>query len=710
DKIAGISRKLDAKENEFKLTKSMVDNLEGFPESIKFLKNSKDWKVKAPLLSDIIYVNEEYRVAIENYLDPYLNYYVVDDTDGALDAVKLLNRTQKGKANFFILDAFTDYAPSMTTFGNFTRATELVEVDGKYTHLVSHLLSNVFLTEKEVDQLTEKVEDNNIVLLSQSGGFIKKKFSLSGGSVGLFEGKKIGRKKNLEVLEKAISELDKQKDKLTSTLLELKSNLKALKESSSKVSINTEKQLFNQLTNQKVSIQTRLENFESFAGEITTKIEQNQLQISKIKDQNTIIDQELAEKRKVAEQSKSKLANTDDSFKEVANKMSVANHAFNEKNIAFIKQQNMVNSIQQELTFREKQLRELKEKLENDTATINSSDGEITELLKQMKVLDAKLLDAYEIKKERSKTLGSAEQAYFKARGFITEMEDELRKSNRKYLDTQSLINNLKDKFNDIKLSLSSIGERIKLEFQISINEVIKMEPKEGINRTELQGKVDKLKKRLDNYGEINPMAVEAYNEIKERYDTITQQRDDVITAKNSLIETIAEIETTATTQFMEAFEKVRVAFIEVFQSLFTENDICDLVLEDPDNPLESRIKITAKPKGKRPQSISQLSGGEKTLTATALLFALYLLKPAPFCIFDEVDAPLDDANIEKFNNIIKKFAEKSQFIVVTHNKQTMAAVDVIYGVHMQEMGVSSVTPVDFRTLEHSNILQAAEG
>ena len=566
------------------------------------------------------------------------------------------------------------------------------------------------MTEKEVRELTQKVEDQNIVLLSKSGGFIKKKFSLSGGSVGLFEGKKIGRKKNLEVLEKVIGELDKEKDKHTTTLLELKSNLKTLKENSSKVSINTEKQLFNQLNQQKVSVQTRIENFESFAKEVTAKIEENQLGISKIKDENKVISEQLGVKRKTAEDAKSKLSNTDDSFKEVANKLSVANHDFNEKNIAFIKQQNMVNTIQQELTFREKQLVELKEKLENDLATISSSDGEISELLKQMKVLDVKLLEAYEIKKEKSKTLGTAEQAYFKARGFITEMEDDLRKSNRKYLDTQSLINNLKDKFNSIKLNLTSIGERMKLEFQISINEVIAMEPKEGLKRDELQVKVEKLKKRLDNYGEINPMAVEAYNEIKERYDTITQQRDDVVNAKNSLIETIAEIETTATVQFMEAFEKVRVAFIEVFQSLFTKDDVCDLKLEDTENPLDSKILITAKPKGKRPQSISQLSGGEKTLTATALLFALYLLKPAPFCIFDEVDAPLDDANIEKFNNIIKKFAERSQFIVVTHNKQTMAAVDVIYGVHMQEMGVSSVTPVDFRTLEHSNILQAAEG
>jgi chromosome segregation protein len=145
----------------------------------------------------------------------------------------------------------------------------------------------------------------------------------------------------------------------------------------------------------------------------------------------------------------------------------------------------------------------------------------------------------------------------------------------------------------------------------------------------------------------------------------------------------------------------VRENFINVFRTLFTEDDSADLVLTNPDNPLESDVNIIAKPKGKRPQTIAQLSGGEKTLTAIALLFALYLLKPAPFCIFDEVDAPLDDANIEKFNRIIREFSSQSQFIVVTHNKATMAAVDTIYGVYMPEQGVSSVTQVDFRKLNH---------
>ncbi len=193
---------------------------------------------------------------------------------------------------------------------------------------------------------------------------------------------------------------------------------------------------------------------------------------------------------------------------------------------------------------------------------------------------------------------------------------------------------------------------------------------------------------------------MEAYEEIKERHDFISKQRDDLISAKNSLMNTISEIDEVAKTTFLEAFDNIKQNFIRVFRSLFTEEDDCDLRLTDPSQPLDSSIEIIAKPKGKRPLTINQLSGGEKTLTATSLLFAIYLLKPAPFCIFDEVDAPLDDANIDKFNQIIQKFADESRFIIVTHNKRTMASTDIIYGITMIEQGVSRVVPVDLRELE----------
>ena len=189
-------------------------------------------------------------------------------------------------------------------------------------------------------------------------------------------------------------------------------------------------------------------------------------------------------------------------------------------------------------------------------------------------------------------------------------------------------------------------------------------------------------------------MALEQYEEIKERHDFIVVEKEDLIKAKESLLLTIAEIDQKASEQLLEAFEIVRENFIKVFRTLFSEEDNCNMLLADPSNPLESDIHIIAQPKGKRPLSIHQLSGGEKTLTATALLFSIYLLKPSPFCIFDEVDAPLDDMNIDKFNNIIREFSKQSQFIIITHNKRTMAATDIMYGIAMAEEGVTSVVPV----------------
>jgi chromosome segregation protein len=241
--------------------------------------------------------------------------------------------------------------------------------------------------------------------------------------------------------------------------------------------------------------------------------------------------------------------------------------------------------------------------------------------------------------------------------------------------------------------------ERLNVEFRIKLDDIIDEARTGAVPVEDLQEKADRMRKRLENLGEVNPTAVEAFQEMKKRYEFILEQKNDLVSAKQSLLQTISEVETTANKQFLETFHKVRENFQKVFKSLFTEEDTADMVLENPENLAETNIDIIAKPKGKRPSSINQLSGGEKTLTATALLFAIYLIKPAPFCILDEVDAPLDDANVGKFTNMIRQFSDESQFIIVTHNKMTMSTVDVIYGVTMQEAGVSKLVPVDFRGL-----------
>lgn len=707
-----VNRTLDAKRNEYKLTKSMIESLEGFPESIRFLNQNKDWKKDAPLLSDLLYVKEEYRIAIENYLEPYLNYYVVDNLEEAYAAIQLLGRSQKGKANFFILDAFANYQPPASLLPPGTQlATELIEADGKYRLLCEYLLENVLVVESE--DVKSSNPSGSWIVLGRSGRFIRRQFSISGGSVGLFEGKKIGRKKNLEVLEKAIAKAEQEEQKLSTAYFQEKNDLERLKSQRTQQDIQQARQALNQISQQKVSLLTRLENFQSFMSDNEEKNRQLQKEIEQMEAENNEIDAQLVGGQKRLKEIKDQIANTDGSYREIAEELSGASAAYNEKNIAFIRQQNRIAALQQELSFRENQLNELVGNRSRNEKSLTDSEQEITTAQQNIDELQIKLQDLYVQKTEQEAGLTEAEQAYFEARGGINELEDSLRKVSRQRQDAQVLINQLKDRFSSVKFDISTIAQRLRIEFSIEVNEFINQEVEidakvEEMDPTEVEMKVERMKSRIDNYGEINPMAVEAYDEMKERHDTISTQRDDILDAKESLIQTIKEIEETATVQFLDAFDKARIYFIDVFRSLFTEDDNCDLILLEPENPLESKIEIVAKPKGKRPQSISQLSGGEKTLTATALLFALYLLKPAPFCIFDEVDAPLDDANINKFNRIIKKFSEESQFIIVTHNKLTMAAVDTIYGVHMAEQGVSAVTPVDFRDWEESGVFKAA--
>ena len=704
NKRSRANRLLDAKRNEFKLTKSMIENLEGFPESIRFLSSNKDWNKEAPLLSDLIYVKESYRVAVENYLEPFLNYYVVQNQEEAYQAISLLSKSQKGKANFFLLDAFSDYAPPMALFPEATRAIDVIETESRYLNLCSYLLENVMITDRE--ELPSKMPESDVVLLSRSGRFIQRRYSVSGGSIGLFEGKKIGRKKNLEILDKEIQTAEQEENKLSTAFYNLKNNIEELRSQKASRDIDRIQQEINKLSRDKVSLQTRVENFQSYITEANAKKAEIQQKIEALEHSNQEIAVQLSEQNIALVQAKHDISNTDGTFRKIAEQLSQASASFNEKNIEFIRQQNKVASFQRELSFREKQLEETKNNLFANKHKYEQSEKELETVRQSIDRMEKELQAAYEDRKARTSLLTEAEQNYFKARGQINEIDEKLRRANRSRQDSQILVNNLKEKFSDVKFKINSVGQRLKIEFNIGVNDIINQEPNPKYVDIDLDHKVDRLRSRLDNYGEINPMAVEAYDEMSERHESISKQRDDIIQAKQSLIETIGEIEETATNQFLTAFEQARLYFIDVFRGLFSEEDNCDLILLDPENPLDSKIEIVAKPKGKRPQTISQLSGGEKTLTATALLFALYLLKPAPFCIFDEVDAPLDDANIMKFNRIIKKFSKDSQFIIVTHNKLTMAAVDTIYGVY-NESGVSGVASVDFTEFENTATFEA---
>jgi chromosome segregation protein len=203
---------------------------------------------------------------------------------------------------------------------------------------------------------------------------------------------------------------------------------------------------------------------------------------------------------------------------------------------------------------------------------------------------------------------------------------------------------------------------------------------------------LQEIRQKIERLGPVNPLAIDEYTSENTRLNTMVQQRDDLLKAKQTLEETIARINETAQARFLHTFESVRAHFQRLFQEFFPAGE-ADLILSGQDL-LEADITLWANPSGKRLKSLSLMSGGEKTMTAIALLFALYQVKPSPFCVFDEVDAPLDDANIDRFNRVIRMHSQNTQFILITHNRRTMEIADNLYGITMEEEGVSKLVSV----------------
>ncbi len=702
--LVKVTRTIDSKQNEYDLLKSMIDNYEGFPESIKYL--STNWKKDVPVLSDLLDVEEEYKGIIEQYLSPYLNYYVVENLDEAKTAIELLTSSQKGKANFFLLDQIKSIKTNGINLADTSPAFSKVKVESKYDNLLNFLLKDVLVYEGAFSDFDYNVLPDEYTYLAKSGSFLKGKNYIGGGSVGLFEGKKIGRKKNLEKLSKDLKKLEETKDKHTNKLEQVKGQLLSLKQTDSDAEIGNLQKEKAELEREQASLNTRIDVYKQYKKEQKDKEEESAVQLEALKGQAKSLEKKMSKAKSDIKNLEGKKGDDTD-LDSLNSVLAAASQKYNEANISGIQQQNLVSNLTKDLDFKMSRVFDLERRLKQDKIRRKDEIESAEDIGKQIKSIEKSLISFYTTKKENEDKLSDAEQLYYSTRNSITEIEDEIRKITRNQNQIQLKVQQIRDNYTDVKFKISAVGERLKIEFGISINDIINEEVEElEISEAELEEKVERLKSRLGNYGDVNPMAVEAYNEMHERYENISKQREDILEAKESLLETIKEIETTAKEMFLKAFDEVRTNFIDVFRSLFSEEDNCNLILVDPDNPLDSPIEIIAKPKGKKPKSLSQLSGGEKTLTATALLFALYLLKPAPFCIFDEVDAPLDDANIQKFNRIIKKFSKDSQFIIVTHNKSTMSAVDILYGVYMQEQGVSSVTPVDFRNFDGVDELQ----
>ncbi|WP_092178313.1 chromosome segregation protein SMC [Cyclobacterium xiamenense] len=702
EELTQVNRKLDAKNNEFQLTKSLVDNLEGYPEAIKFLKKNSKWGKNTPLLSDVLTTDEKYRVTIENFLENYMNYYVVDSEKEAIDAVKLLSDAGKGKAHFFVLDRFEKFRPTQNKlFSDAVPATEIIEYDSKYARLVGYLLDDVYIFKGDIHQVPKTQE---AIFITESGKFIDRRFTISGGSVGLFEGKRIGRAKNLEKLEKEIKFHQKTITEIKANLDRKSADLSALKAITFKTKLEEQQSVVNELNQELVSVRTKKEQLAEMLTSNADKKEDIQEKIQQLTEELDAIGPLLGTEKEAFASLEADIREVNEQLQEASDELSRRSSEYNEQNIQFHQQLNKLQSIEQEIGFKQSTFENSRERIEKAQRELTQTDLEIKSLIDNNEIKDEELIELYTEKEQIELGVSEAEKGYYALRGEIDQAEKAIREIQQKKEQVDALIMEFRQAANEINLKLNGLKERLSVEFELDLDQLIQEDPEESEafatkDEASLREEVQQAKNKLEKMGPINPMAMEAFDEIKKRHEFITEQKEDLLKAKESLITTINEIDQVAKETFLDAFEKIKGNFIKVFRSLFTEEDDCDLKLTDPDMPLESSIEIIAKPKGKRPLSINQLSGGEKTLTATSLLFSIYLLKPAPFCIFDEVDAPLDDANIDKFNQIIQTFSNESQFIIVTHNKRTMASTDIIYGITMIEAGVSRVVPVDLREL-----------
>jgi chromosome segregation protein len=699
------SRKLDARHNEYQLTKNLLEQMEGYPESIRYLKKNHTKFKQASLLSEIIVCDDEFKVTIENYLDPYLNHFVVDTMEEAWEALNVLNESAKGRAHFFVLESLKNFQSSSTSVNGCVHALDAIEKDEKYNKLFQMLLGHVHILNDERSLHDLAIDsDQSIVVLSKGGNFLRQRYTIGGGSVGSFEGKRTGKFRNLEKLAEEIKQFEIVIGEYRDQIKEADAELAEIKQK-----IQQTQQQVREQESEFMRLSGQVNSLQSNRDFLSNNLAQAKIGTDKIEEELGTIHQVMEAEKENPELSPEMLRQRLDNLMQQLNvqqeesqnlqkESSDKSQTFNQQNIVLLQQQNRIQNIIRELGYKTNESATLEKNKEQYSVEILSVKAQTDQLLSGLENSGDTLKAQVEEKIVLEELFKEAEKGYLNSKLSIEADEKKLHEFRRTKEQTDSILQNVYDELNELKLQMNSLKERLSIEFNIEIADLSNQEPDPELNEEEIRPRAEQLRKRVGEFGPINPMALEQYKEIKERYDFIIKEKNDLNDAKEALLKTINEIDETAKTVFVEAFTQVRDNFIMVFRSLFTDDDNCDLIISDPANPLESDIQIIAQPKGKKPLSIHQLSGGEKTLTATALLFGIYLLKPAPFCIFDEVDAPLDDNNIDKFNNIIKKFSDQSQFIVITHNKKTMAATDLMYGITMAEPGVTTVVPVDLRS------------
>ncbi len=689
------------------LLQEMQNEYDGFHKSVKntLYETKKNSTLGAGIygvVAELVDVEKEYEIAIEVALGSAMQNIICQKAEDANRVINHLKKNNLGRVTFLPIDTVktNDYYSKkkneITKFpGVKGFAVDLTRFSEKYMEIFHYLLGRIVVVDTIENGINfSKKCEQKYRVVSLDGDVINPGGAITGGSYSSKTLNLLSRKREIEELNQSLMVFQEQCDEQGKEIIQVEGEIEGLLSQIDEKSQEIKKSEIDQINcnntlNQYIrEIQGLDENIKRVDNELgqlsgdrleTEKAIQSQkLEIEALESRQQEIQKSVSSNKNSYEEERSL---KDVLSTEVTNlKVELASLEQRKQNL-LLNLQGYYNGIQ-----------ELDKSRRTKDAEKDLLSGSKRKYLEQQERLELEIKDIEVLKKQYEFNLSQLKSKRTEVDESFRNMESQLEKINATIVDLQDSNHKLEVKLTRLEMQQESYCSRLWEEYEITYGEALKQK-RDDINFTEASKQIKVLKDRIKDLGNINLNSIQEYKEVQERFEFLSGQKEDLMQAKDSLLKVIKEMEGTMKTQFIECFYKIKENFDHVFKKLFGGGR-AELKLEDDNDILNTGIEIIAQPPGKKLQNLSLLSGGEKALTAIALLFSILMVKPTPFCILDEIEAALDEANVYRYAGFLREFANDTQFIVVTHRKGTMESVDALYGVTMQEQGISKLVSV----------------
>ena len=668
--------------------------------AVAFLQAHPD--VDAPTVADVLAADEPDRLALDAALGDWSGALVVPTDDDADAAIGRLRAADRGRATFLVLDRLGKARGERSpTPPGATPATDLARTPDRFTPLIQALLGNTFVVESLVEARSLRDRYPVARFVTRGGGWTDATGAIRGGSDTPTEA--AGRFGVRERQEQAAAALAQAQHALATADDAAQSARQSRDDAeAARRAAEAEREGKRDARDQARDAAARLDAQAAARADRLVRLAARADEIAAGLDalpDAAELEDEVSAQQLAASDAQARQARADAAFEAAAQARSAAEVAWSDARLAHAQALARVQSARDQEARATRTLDEVARRQAERDAEQARIESEIETASASAQDVVATLDDERRQTDALQDRASTAETAVLEGRARIADAEKALREIRSQRETAATARGDAERRLVEVSTRQETTLERLTEEHGASLDqataELDRLQAEELFQPETARVEIPDLRRKIRDLGAVNALALESYQEEQTRLAFLQEQRDDLAGAEATLLQTIDEINTTARERFDQTFGQIRTAFQKLFNDLFGGDAQADVAL-DGDDPLEAPVTITARPRGKRPVSLAQLSGGEKTLTATALLFAIYLVKPSPFCILDEVDAPLDDANVGRFMSLIRSFADSTQFILVTHNKLTMEAADRMYGVTMPTPGVSRLVGVRF--------------